>query len=281
MTKWSLPGLVLLVAVASPERSLAQDPYGMGRFEPEERMNFIGGFDFLSAFYWRGIVQENDNFILQPWFNLTAGGVAGGDFVQNLDIGVQNWNSIELNPGGQSDDWFRSDLLFEFSMDMSDEWKIQPYYGWYKSPENNFNTITELGVNVTFRDEGGWNPSATLAFELEGQADGIAPSGTFLGLGIAPETTAGDDIDISFPIRVGLSLGDYYQNPNNNDEDDFFGYAEAGIDVRIPFEIFPSEYGDWTFNLGLHVLYLGDAAAALNNDTEVELFGYAGVSFVF
>ena len=74
MTTWSLPSLVLLVALASPERSLAQDPYGLGRFQADEKMNFVGGMDFLTSFYWRGILQENQNFIAQPWFNVTAGG---------------------------------------------------------------------------------------------------------------------------------------------------------------------------------------------------------------
>jgi hypothetical protein len=285
MTK-SLCSLALLLGFAAPESLHAQNVYdAFLNATRKNAMTFVGGLDFTTAFYFRGILQENQELIMQPWWNVTASGIYdGGSLIENLDIGVQNWNSIQfagVGIGGESNIWFRSDLSILFAMDMSDTWHVTASYNWYASPNNSFKTIREVMFDISYDDDNGLNPSAVIAIELDGggTADGINPSGTFLGLGITPETQSGD-FDLTFPMRIGLSLGDYFQDQDTQ-EDDPFGYAEAGVEARKPIDLLGSSYGDWELRLGFHVIYLGDAMAKLNSDLTYDFFGFAGLAFTF
>lgn len=90
----------------------------------------------------------------------------------------------------------------------------------YTSPNDIFTTSKEVSVRVGVDDRaalGTWAlaPYAIAAFELDtavgvGQADGGVNGGTYLELGVGPGVKAGR-LDVVFPVRVGISLDDYYE----------------------------------------------------------------------
>ncbi len=67
-------------------------------------------------------------------------------------------------------------------------------------------------------------PSVALAFEFA-KASG-ADKGVYLELGIAPAVPMADDapVSVTIPVKVGLSLKDYYG-------EDTFGYFSAGLNI--------------------------------------------------
>jgi len=87
----------------------------------------------------------------------------------------------------------------------------------------------------------------------------------------------GDDLglDVSIPIAVGLSLGDYFEDANG---DDTFGFFQSGLVAGFDLGFVPGRLGAWSVSLGGHVLVLGDNTAAANDDGSSELIAMGGLS---
>ena len=98
-------------------------------------------------------------------------------------------------------------------------------------------------------------PHVLLAIELSGQADGSnsdTGEGVYLELGVEPGLEVVDgNIGLSFPITLGLSLSNYYENgmPVAVDPDptfsDTFGFFSIGAAVGVPLTIMGDSYGNW------------------------------------
>ena len=58
MTKSFLCIVAISGALLSPQRLLAQDAYDARLFAAADNMEFVGGLDFLTAYYFRGILQK-------------------------------------------------------------------------------------------------------------------------------------------------------------------------------------------------------------------------------
>jgi hypothetical protein len=93
-----------------------------------------------------------------------------------------------------------------------------------------------------------------LAQELDGQADGGSEEGTYLELGVAPGVTR-PRVSVSVPVKLGLSLGDYYEGLNG---DETFGYFSVGGIVTVPFTSAPTKFGTWNVHGGIEYQRLGD-----------------------
>lgn len=79
---------------------------------------------------------------------------------------------------------------------------------------------------------------------------------------------------LAFPLGVGVSLGKYYQNEDG--EDEFFGYATAGVTASVPL----GEPG-CVASVGVSVLLLRDHAAEFNNGTDAQVIGTLGLRWSF
>ena len=107
-----------------------------------------------------------------------------------------------------------------------------------------FGTVREVAFRFSIDDTPYLNgaalhPYAMVAFELltqdgTGQADGGENAGKYLELGVAPSHT-GAKATVAVPLKLGLSLGDYYELRNSRGavvENPRFGFASvAGMDV--------------------------------------------------
>jgi hypothetical protein len=117
-----------------------------------------------------------------------------------------------------------------------------------------------------------------------GQADAGEGAGTYVELGAAPSWGLADGAaTLGVPVKLGLSLGDYYELAG---EDHSFGFFSVGGLVTLPITAIPSRFGSWNIHGGADLLMLGDQPEFVNVGTDgtpsktavVGLFGI-GVSY--
>ena len=238
-------------------------------------VNLSASFDVTTHYLFRGISQENAGLIFQPAVDVSMG------LTDNTSVNFGVWNSFHSKQtaqagGATADSFYESDLYVGLSHVM-DEWEFGITYTALTSPNGGFGTVQEIGISAAYAHD--LNPSVTLVFEVDGQADAGTDEGVYLELGIAPELDLGEDspISASVPVTLGLGLKDYYENPNGTNDDSFFGYFDIGIDVSYELSDVPAEYGSWSLNTGLHLILLNDNTAALGVGSGAQDFVYLNV----
>ncbi|MCC7066124.1 MAG: hypothetical protein IT456_25230, partial [Planctomycetes bacterium] len=269
---------------------LAQDVAKGGDEAPAKVVSGSLGVDFTTAYFFRGILQEDQGVIAQPWVELGYGLYSADEGIKSLDLTFGLWNSLHDGPtGGAGSPWYESDFYVGLSAAVGDRLTIGSTYTSYYSPNATFGTVQELAFSVGLDDSDLWGgsfslkPSFLFAFELTGQADAGSGRGKYAQFGIEPSFEAGQlggqPITISVPVTVGLSLKDYYEFGTGNDET--LGYVDVGLVVSSPLHFLPSRMGPWGASFGVHALMLGDTNEALNNDEGTEVIASFGLSTTF
>jgi|GEM_PF-1109582 len=265
---------------------------GISRATDDEPQRWHIGFgaDFTSAYYFRGIRQETEGFICQPYVDFAVDVYRSESATWSVKLGM--WNSFHgaatLSSTSDSfvENFYECDIYAGVGL-TTGKWAFDARYICYSSPSGAFGTINELDLSVSFDDSeylGAWalKPSVTLASESGSFAADGGQTGTYLQLGIAPglsfDACGVQSISLTFPIVVGLSLSDYYEGLGG--ENDSFGFASIGAKVAVPLTSAGSSFGSWTLSGSLQWLILGDAAASFNGSSH-ELIGTVGVSAAF
>lgn len=277
------------VKVPDRNRPVQTDPDADPADAPSaDKLSFSLSADITNTYFFRGIFQTADDFVFQP------GAELGFDIVETDAVSYSGfagvWSSFQDSNGATGDgiaaNHYELDLYAGLAAQI-DRLALAAVYTAYTSPNDSFAQIDEIRLDATYDDtdlfaEGfALNPSATLAFELDGTAAG-SDEGVFLGFRVAPavfesETPAGN-LTIEIPAEIGLSLDNYYQDASG--DSDFFGYFDIGVDAALDLPE-PEGYGDWSFAAGLHALFLGEAAGSINAGTEAELIFSVGASIAF
>ncbi|MCA9279823.1 MAG: hypothetical protein H6815_09580 [Phycisphaeraceae bacterium] len=258
------------------------------------RLSFSAGFDVVSQYYFRGIIQEDQGFIFQPWGEL---GITLYEY-DDVSFGVSTgmWNSFhgDTSTSGTVDDttehWYESDLYFGANLDYG-KLSFGITHLFYTSPSNAFGTVSETDVSVSYDDSGMWScicedfalsPSITLAFESGDNAADGGDTGTYFEFGIEPsfplESSCFDNLTLSFPAALGLSVSDYYEDTSGSDET--FGFLQVGTSLSLSLPV-RNEYGIWSLTGGVHVLMLGDATKEMNNGDGTEFVASIGIGLEY
>jgi hypothetical protein len=282
---------VMLVTAASP--AAAQAPAGPNT----GRISISGGVDFPTDYYFRGIVQETEDTIMQPYFNLAFKlyeadqGVLTGI---NATAGI--WNSLHWGPTGTKGNvgdphnWYEADVVGGLSAVFFKDLTLSATYTAYTSPNGFFNTVQEIALGVSYNDSGllgtfALNPSVLVAFETKGQADAGSDEGVYMQLGLAPGVTFFEKttypLSVTFPLTLGLSLGDYYERIGVGGSDDTFGYFDMGVNLAVPLAFVPPSFGSWQLKASLHGLFLGENVRAANGGDGKEVIGTLGIAFSY
>lgn len=244
--------------------------------------------DFTSAYFFRGFLQENQGLIVQPAAKLTFNAYNKSDV--KIDAFVSTWNSIHSEKTGSPrsewmESWYECDLLGGATVTLG-KWSFTGQYIFYTSPNDAYDMIQELDISAGFDDSdalGKWamHPYALVGIETSSFAtDGVNP-GSYLELGIAPGFSFDVEktpVAISFPVTVGLSLHNYYQNAAGDDET--FGFASVGAKASFPLPL-SDKYGKWALNASVVAQLLGNHAAAFNNGANGAFLGTIGVQLDF
>jgi hypothetical protein len=212
----------------------------------------------------------------------------GDGGLKTVGVNVGTWNAFNsqiddfTNLDGEitSNKWYESDIYGTVSFGFGVP-ALAVTYTSYTSPANLFSHVKELAFKVSADDSGALGraalkPYALIAFELgtkpaEGQADGGLEAGRYVELGVAPGVSGGR-ASFTLPVKLGLSVGDYYEL---NGTDHKFGFFSVGGLVTVPMGS--------QFNLhgGVEFQALGETTEALNGDDASAVIGSIGIGFAF
>ncbi len=257
------------------------------------KVSFSTGLDLTHAYFFRGIRQEADGFIAQPYGEIAFDLFEDADGLNTGTLALGFWNSLHSGPSGSDGPsqfttaWYEVDFYAGLSLGLVGQWQADVVYTQYMSPNNSFSTIKEIALGLGFDDSErmgdlALSPYVTLAIEASGNAAGI-DSGVYVELGVEPGLPLEDSpLSLTFPVTLGLSLSDYYQNVDPLvgmvGENDGFGYFDLGILGSVPLSGVSESYGSWEVSGGVHLLFLGDSLEALNAGDQFQAIGSFGVS---
>ena len=90
------------------------------------KVSISAGMDFTTAYFFRGILQERNGFIWQPYAGINFKLFEGGDdsFVDSLIFSVATWNSVHSNKtlasGSGPTNWYESDVIVGGTLGFAD-----------------------------------------------------------------------------------------------------------------------------------------------------------------
>lgn len=258
------------------------------------KVSLSAGVDIVTNYIFRGIAQQNDSIIAQPYAYVSFNLYEGEDVVNNVALTFGIWNSFqEANRGN----WYEADLSAGIDVTMFEKLTAGLSYIWYQAPNGAFTQVQEVDLKLSFDDSGifpdvagqplSFAPYVLFAFEVQNGNDRVSQAtglsrGTYMEAGIAPSFTidAVQDypVTITIPVAVGISLDDYYQNTVTDDES--FGFVMTGVKASVPLAFIPADYGSWNFNAGLLVYFVGDSVNNMNGPTGNNVTGGDDVEFV-
>src|SRR5262245_4762556 len=119
------------------------------------RVSISAGIDFPSDYYFRGILQEDENYIIQPYGELGFKLWDSKDGpLNNVTFSLGTWNSLDGGPSGvdgsASQDpkiWYESDFIVKLMTTWFEDFTTGLIYTAYMSPNNRFNTVQELALS--------------------------------------------------------------------------------------------------------------------------------------
>lgn len=190
------------------------------------RVSLLLGADWASAYYFRGIVSEqNGGNNVQPYAEIGFKLLDNVGPLTSLVIAPGIWNNWHYGGGTvvePSDPkfWFEADLYIKLTATWWEVLSTSVTYTYYTSPNDSFASYADVGLSFSLADSK-WlgafalNPSILFAFETKGEAlaaDG--KKGIYMGIGLAPGYTFFENssfpVNISLPLTFGFSLKDYY-----------------------------------------------------------------------
>jgi hypothetical protein len=252
-------------------------------------MTMSGGMDFLNAYMFRGLRQEDAGVVMWPWGDLGIVLSRGTGAVQRVAVNIGTWNSLHTGPTGSGSSsgklWYEGDLYGTLGLEFDGGVNLAATYTAYTSPNNAFTTVKEIAFKATLADVGpagfGLSPYALVALEMDtspgvGQADGGLQAGRYLEVGIAPQFEV-TPVTIALPIKTGFSLDDYYELTG---VDHRFGFLSLGGVVTVPLAV-PRSYGTWNVHGGVEFQSLGDTPEAFNGGDQSKVIGSIGLGFSY
>jgi hypothetical protein len=220
------------------------------------KVSAVVGADVPSTYFFRGYRQESDPALtFQPFVDVAIAGESA-----SYNVGV--WNSLHTGSLSDADaGWYETDFYAAVTVS-----RIKATYTAYTYPKIDNSAIHELMFSTTLDHV--LAPSIALALEFA-KPEG-AKKGVYFELGVAPAIALADDapVSVTVPIKVGLSLKDYYG-------EDTFGYFSGGVTVGHSVSDQLEVHG------GLTVYGFGDALKAVNNNKAGQVVASVGLSVKF
>jgi hypothetical protein len=316
MKRGSTFSKLMMTAAAGAGLFMAQPTAKAEEAKPNTgAVSFSAGVDFWTHYFFRGILQENQGVITQPYGAVTIKLMESDGPINSISITGGVWHSFHTGPtgtdeapplAGDPEAWYESDIYGGLTFGVLNDFTLAVTYTAYTSPNDLFNTIQDINFSLAYADAKLWegmglkgfalNPSFAAIVETDDQADfgnsinGTLPDsseGVFYQFAIAPAFTIIDskEFPITLTIPVTLGLGDDYFEVNTGGtpsaEDDTFGFVQVGAVVSAPLTFIPAKFGAWTVKAGIHGLFLGDTTEFMNNNEDFELLGNFGISMTY
>lgn len=271
-------------------------------------LTLIGNVDFTNAYMFRGIRQDDTRVIVQPSAELDIALRSADSGLKSTSLNFGTWNSLHTGDTGLRSSisglgcacdklWYESDFYTTLAFGFTGG-SLGVTYTAYTSPSAGFNNVKEImfkfgGDDSAVLGKAALHPWVIAAFEFDAenghQADGGSKAGKYLELGVSPGYSAAK-ASVTVPVKVGLSIGDYYElNEGTAARPDFvdhkFGYLSIAGIATVPIGG-TSAYGAWNVHAGVEYQRLGDTTKAINVDDDGEpqankVIVSAGIGFTY
>ena len=246
--------------------------------------------DLTNVYMFRGIRQDDTKVIVWPAADLGLSLFSGDGALKSVALDFGSWNSLHTGnaglKGASKKLWYESDFYTSVSLGLAGGMSLGTTYTAYTSPNAGFSTVKEVMVKLGIDDsatlgKAALKPYGIVALEFDaapglGQADGGLNAGRYLELGVGPGLT-GSKASLTFPVKVGLSMGDYYEL---NGVDNKFGYFSASGIVSVPLKV-PISYGSWNLHGGVEFQQLGTTTKAFNNGDAQKVIVSGGIGLSY
>jgi hypothetical protein len=243
----------------------------------------------LNDYQFRGVPQNSTGLVMWPSINLDVTPYSGDAALKNVQAGFGFWNSLHSGDTGSSgpsgNRWYESRFNATLGLGFAKGISVGTTYTAYTSPNDMFTTVKEVVVRVALDDRemlgrGALRPYAMVAMEVDaqpgiGQLDGGLEAGRYLELGVTPGYAA-KHTRIDAPVKVGLSLSNYYELAG---KDNAFGFFSVGGLVTVPI----LKAGTLGVNVhgGVDFQVFGDTTKVFNGGDRHKAIGLAGVGLSY
>jgi hypothetical protein len=275
-TRFGVPAIVVLSVMSAAVPASAQDT--------PPAVVVTGGLDFVNQYSFRGIRQNSEGVSIWPYVDFGFTPFRGDGGLKSVGINIGSWNAsnsqINTADFGTGNKWYESDVYATVGFGFSQS-ALAFTYTSYTSPADLFTHVKELAVKLSYDDSGALGaaalkPYGLIAFELATepgryQADAGLEAGRYLELGIAPGIT-GSRASLAIPVKVGLSVGNYYELDG---VDNKFGFFSVGGLATVPMGSHFNVHG------GVEFQALGDTTKALNGGDGSQAIGSIGIGFAY
>jgi len=248
--------LAVLASLVGPAGSAAAQ---------DSRFSGIVQLDLTNAYYFRGILQEKDGFIAQPWGEAYFSLYGSDDgFIRDVTAGFGVWMSIHSEDTlalNSPQSLYETDYYPLVSIEFAGGVTLLTTYYFYDSPNGAWDqAVQELNFKLSWDDSEALGkfavaPYVNLAIETYSTSLG-SKSGTGLQFGIAPTFYENDNFSISGSAEIGLAIDNYYEGVDSTENT--FGYAALGGGVGVPIN------DTFAANLGFKYYIFGDDLQTVN-----------------
>lgn len=276
-------------------------PHGAPLWAPSIK----AGVDFTNAYFYRGLGQEDNDIVIQPWADVGINVIQENlwpwlDGV-DLQVGVRSshhFGPTGERPNGDREKFYELDFKGGVMARLFEKWAVGLYYLNRIGVNDRLGDVHQIEWLVTFDDRDPnfdfqFSPHALLVFEVEGKSDTGFDSGIYLELGIRPEfellrVGPHRPLTLAIPATLGLSIADYYQDLSG--EDDIFGYFQIGAELGFPLLIARGETAGrrWVVKAlaGVDLLFLGNNTQNISEfrgtgGESVEVIGKVGINMEY
>jgi hypothetical protein len=296
------PAAVEAPVTGSAESAEAADANALPPAPPPKIvMGFISN-EFTTHYFKRGFIQENQGIIAQPMVNITVipwGSPTGPINALAVSVGTrESIHSEETGVDSSSDleEWYEADAWVTGTViALGGKVKFDTTWVYITTPSDAFRSFQEIDFQLTFNDDGMLpcgitvHPYVLFVQELDGSAF-EGDEGNYLEFGMEPTIPILKNevlpLAVSFPMRIGLGLHDYYDFIDlpfdiGQEEEETFGFGMIGATLHVPITALPQNAGKLVFNIGVDVIFLGDNMELLNHGEDHEIIGRMGLVWSF
>ncbi len=226
------------------------------------------GLGVVSEYISRGVVNENQGFIAQPYLDLYFKLYEGEGFLNKVSLNLGLWSSIHSNhtfasPGTALPAWYEFDWMPGMTFTFAKNFALTLTWLDFDFVSSGGRAGNLLG-NLSYDDTDllgafALHPHVGVMKTFIGNGVGVPNSsqGWYYEVGLAPGFTVGKggSYPVAFTFSLTVGLG-----PETYDGEDY-GFFSAGVNVSVPLAFVPSCYGAWTVSAGFTYWNLGDNAA--------------------
>jgi hypothetical protein len=266
-------------------------------------LTLVGNIDLTNAYMFRGIRQDDTRVIAQPSAEIDIALQSANSGLKSTSLNFGTWNSLHTGAAGLESSssgfgcacdklWYESDFYATLAFGFTGG-AVGVTYTAYTSPNAGFNNVKEVmfkfgGDDSAALGKAALHPWVIAAFEFDTanghQADGGSKAGKYLELGVAPGYSTAK-ASVTVPVKVGLSMGDYYELNEGtaarpNFVDHAFGYLSIAGIVTVPLKG-TTPYGAWNLHAGVEYQHLGTTTEAFNNGKPNKGIVSAGIGFTY